>query len=41
MIQISKIKQSGAIVIISLLILITYYIFDQQDLITEIKIPRF
>jgi hypothetical protein len=29
-----KIKQSAAIVIVSLFILVTYYIFDQQDLVS-------
>lgn len=37
----AKLKQSGAIVIVAILILAAYYIFDQQDLISVTEIARF
>ena len=37
----AKLKQSGAIVILSLLILVAYYIFDEQDLISVTEVARY
>jgi|JI7StandDraft_1071085.scaffolds.fasta_scaffold1302920_1 hypothetical protein len=37
----SKIKQSGAIVLVSLLVLVSYYIFDQQDLVSVTEVAKY
>ena len=37
----AKLKQSGAIILVALLILISYYIFDEQDLINVTEIARY
>lgn len=37
----AKLKQSGAIVLLSLLILVAYYIFDEQDLISVTEVARY
>lgn len=37
----AKLKQSGAMVILAMLILISYYIFDEQDLINTTEIARY
>ncbi len=37
----AKLKQSGAIVLISLLILVAYYIFDEQDLVSVTEVARY
>jgi len=37
----AKLRQSGAIVLISLLILVAYYIFDEQDLISSTEVARY
>lgn len=37
----SKLKQSGAIVLLSLLIALQYYIFDQQDMVTVTQVAQY